>query len=123
MTERGEYLPTPEGSDSGHEAAHNALRLRLAEAMWVHEEGAGWDMTTETQDGYLALADVVIATLVASGYRLLTPEQARRNAAIHLAAGDLENELENLREHWEGTERAPLIENYLYIYERAEGTA
>lgn len=38
-------------------------------------------------------------------------------------AGDLWNELENLREYWQDTERAPLIEAYLAACEQEAGVA
>lgn len=44
-------------------------------------------------------------------------------ADFRAVAGDMWNELENLREQWEGTERAPFIEHHIATYERLAGLA
>ncbi len=49
-------------------------------------------------------------------------ERALKAERIAAVAGDLWNEIENLREHWENTPRATFIQEYIDRYEK-EGLA
>jgi hypothetical protein len=45
----------------------------------------------------------------------------RKQLAMSSVAGDMWNELENLREHWEGTERAVFVQEWIDRYEELAG--
>jgi hypothetical protein len=67
--------------------------------------------------GIQHLPEPEAAAAVEAAYRLAREWEALRDIAA--VAGDLWNELEELREHWEDTPRGVLVQGYIDQYEAA----